>query len=264
MAEHKLISYLFLSLIINSIYSKSNQISNSHDPYCKHCCQGQPGLQGTPGTPGINGIHGTNGLPGQKGLKGDDGRLGPQGPPGRTGPQGPTGARGIRGKKGHKGHPGDKGVHGDKGEIGLMGHVGHKGHKGDPAKSPAKVAFSVCRTSPLGPVMEDTTIIFDNIFTNIAESFDTYSSHFICKVNGTYLFSVHLLSNNINDAYAWLMVNGKHKVPIHGDHRSGYGTGSNTIILSLFEEDHVWIQLIKNSSLLNDFSTFSGYLLFEH
>lgn len=135
---------------------------------------------------------------------------------------------------------------------------------GDPAKSPAKVAFSVCRTSPLGPVMEDTTIIFDNIFTNIAESFDTYSSHFICKVNGTYLFSVHLLSNNINDAYAWLMVNGKHKVPIHGDHRSGYGTGSNTIILSLFAEDHVWIQLIKNSSLLNDFSTFSGYLLFEH
>jgi hypothetical protein len=60
------------------------------------------------------------------------------------------------------------------------------------------------------------------------------------------------------------MVNGHHKVPIHGDHRSGFGTGSNTIILSLVEEDHVWIQLVKNSSLLNDFSTFSGYLIFEH
>jgi C1q domain len=52
-------------------------------------------------------------------------------------------------------------------------------------------------------------------------------------------------------------------VPIHGDGRAGYGTGSQTIILSLKTDDHVWIQLSKDSALLNDYTTFSGYLLFE-
>jgi len=74
---------LLLSLIIHCIVSKSNEIRNNGDPYCKRCCQGQPGVQGSPGTPGINGIPGTNGIQGQKGQKGEYGRPGPQGPPGK-------------------------------------------------------------------------------------------------------------------------------------------------------------------------------------
>lgn len=134
---------------------------------------------------------------------------------------------------------------------------------GNTAKLPPRIAFSVSRTSKMGPVSEDTVITFDNIFLNLGESFDIYTSHFTCKVNGTYLFMAHVLCNPENDAYAWIMLNGKHKIPMHGDHRAGYGAGSNTIILHLFYDDHVWVQLSKNSSLLNDFSTFSGYLLYD-
>ena len=53
------------------------------------------------------------------------------------------------------------------------------------------------------------------------------------------------------------------QVPIHGDGRAGYGTGTQTIVLSMKIDDFVWIQLSKDSGLLNDYTTFSGYLVFE-
>ena len=108
-----------------------------------------------------------------------------------------------------------------------------------------------------------TTITFDKVLLNQGENFDVYTSHFVAKINGTYLFIAHVLSSTDNDAYAWLTINNRPLVPMHGDHRSGYGTGSNTVIYHLVQEDHVWVQLMKNSSLLNDFSTFSGYLIYE-
>lgn len=132
---------------------------------------------------------------------------------------------------------------------------------GEPALLPPPIAFSASRTSPLGPVREDTIITYDQVFLNQGESFDVYSSHFVCKVNGTYLFTAHVLGTLDNNAYAWIMYNGQPMVPMHGDRRAGYGTGSNTLIFHLVRDDHVWVQLMKNSSLLNDYSTFSGYLI---
>ena len=83
MEDKRLVTFLIASLVIDCIFSNSNEISTNGDPYCKHCCQGQPGVQGSPGTPGMNGIPGNNGLPGLKGQKGETGRIGPQGPPGK-------------------------------------------------------------------------------------------------------------------------------------------------------------------------------------
>ena len=155
------------------------------------------------------------------------------------------------------------GSKGMKGERGYPGMMGEKGNKGEPAGPTHKVAFSVARSQRLGPVLQDTPVSFDVVFTNLNEAFDSYSSHFICKVNGTYVFMTHILGQNNKDVYAWIMLNDKHKVPLHGDGRAGYGTGSQTIILRLKAEDHVWIQLSKDSGLLNDYTTFSGYLLYE-
>ena len=52
------------------------------------------------------------------------------------------------------------------------------------------------------------------------------------------------------------------QIPIHADNRAGYGTGSQTVILQLTTHDNVWIQLGKGSGLMNDYTTFSGYLLY--
>lgn len=134
---------------------------------------------------------------------------------------------------------------------------------GEPAVLPPSIAFSASRSSPLGPVREETIITYDEVFLNLGDSFDIFSSHFVCKVNGTYLFTAHILGTQNNDAYAWIMFNGQPMVPMHGDHQAGYGTGSNTLIYHLVRDDHVWVQLMKNSSLLNDYSTFSGYLIYK-
>lgn len=74
------------------------------------------------------------------------------------------------------------------------------------------MAFSVGRSEKLGPILTDSPIKFDVIFTNIGNSFDEFSSHFVCKVNGTYLFQAHVLGQKNKEVYAWIMLNNKHKV----------------------------------------------------
>nr|XP_022318030.1 complement C1q tumor necrosis factor-related protein 2-like [Crassostrea virginica]XP_022318031.1 complement C1q tumor necrosis factor-related protein 2-like [Crassostrea virginica] len=223
-------------------------------------CSGPPGIPGTPGIPGHNGA---NGLQGERGLKGDTGDPGQPGVQGVQGLMGPPGKTGERGRRGKKGVTGEKGEQGQQGRVGVEGRLGPKGSKGEPAVLPPSVAFSASRKWPLGPVREDTIITYDQVFLNLGGSFDVFSSHFVCKVNGTYLFTAHVLGTLDNNAYAWIMYNGQPMVPMHGDHRAGYGTGSNTLIYHLVRDDHVWVQLMKNSSLLNDYSTFSGYLIYK-
>jgi hypothetical protein len=185
------------------------------------------------------------------------------GSPGSPGIEGPMGKRGRKGTSGESGRAGNTGSKGTKGERGYPGMNGEKGIKGDLSGSSHKIAFSVARSQRLGPVLQDTPVSFDVVFTNLNEAFDTFASHFVCKLNGTYVFMTHILGQNNKDVYAWIMLNDKHKVPLHGDGRAGYGTGSQTIILRLKNEDHVWIQLSKDSGLLNDYTTFSGYILYE-
>lgn len=185
---------------------------------------------------------------------------GPQGVPGEDG------TKGHRGRKGQKGECGIQGPRGPKGDLGPQGHTGGqglKGRKGEKGAHPPRIAFTVSRSEPMGPVMQKTPVTYDKVHTNLGDSFDVYSSHFICKVNGTYLFTVHVLSAENRTAYGWIMLNNDHQIAFHGDAQSRHGTGSNTIILHLVRDDHVWVQLNENSSLLNHFSSFSGHLLFE-
>ncbi|KAL8565107.1 hypothetical protein ACOMHN_005310 [Nucella lapillus] len=230
---------------------------------CSSCCRGMPGPQGVPGLPGL---HGARGGQGGHGLKGDRGDKGLPGDKGNAGVPGEMGVKGRRGRKAQKGECGPAGPVGPKGKDGSQGKVGGqgpKGSKGDKGPHPARVAFTVSRSGPLGPVVQKTPVIFDTIHTNLGDSFDVYSSHFICKVNGTYLFTVHVLSAENQTAYGWIMLNNDHQLAFHGDGRARHGTGSNTLILRLGWDDHVWVQLNEKSSLLNHFSSFSGHLLFE-
>ena len=182
---------------------------------------------------------------------------------GQVGPEGPTGKHGSRGQKGYIGNLGERGEKGAKGYRGDRGLPGLPGLRSYTSKEPRNVAFSVARSLKLGPVVRDSTVKFDNIITNVGGSFDEKTSHFVCRISGTYLFATHVLSQKDKDVYAWIMLNNKHKLPLHGDKGAGYGTGSQTVILRLVKGDEVWLQLRKDSALLNDFSTLSGYMLFE-
>lgn len=73
----------------------------------------------------------------------------------------------------------------------------------------------------------------------------------------------HMVSQESQDVHAWIMLNDRHKIPLRGDKRCGHGTASQSVLLQLKRGDHVWMELSKTSALQNDFSTFSGFLIFE-
>ncbi|CAL1526366.1 unnamed protein product [Lymnaea stagnalis] len=258
------VSVLMVGLLLPVVLHAATYY-NSHksDDQCNHCCRGLPGPQGIPGLPGHHGTRGQDGQMGGKGEKGELGSKGFTGMRGETGPVGPKGSRGRKGSKGDCGPTGLPGVKGDLGPQGPVGPAGEQGMRGPKGEQPARIAFTVTRSEPLGPVPQKTPITFDKVHLNLGDSFDVYSSHFICKVNGTYLFTIHMLSMENQTAYGWLMLNNDHQMAFHGDAQARHGTGSNTVILRLSREDHVWIQLNENSAILNHFSSFSGHILFE-
>ncbi|WAQ96636.1 C1QT6-like protein [Mya arenaria] len=163
-----------------------------------------------------------------------------------------------------KGCAGVKGLDGEKGSIGPMGPFGPKGDKGTKGEKcvpTPRIAFFVTRTSRFGPVQQDTNIEFDKVFLNEGNSFDEHSSQFVCTVNGTYLFNAHVLSQEDKDAFVTIMLNEQPRIPMHGDHRSGFGVASNTAMFHLTVGDKVYLRLKKDSAISNDSSTFSGYLI---
>lgn len=109
----------------------------------------------------------------------------------------------------------------------------------------------------------ETRVTFDRVHSNSGSSFNMETSEFKAKVNGTYVFFVHVMSLPDADAYAWVMHNDHHQLPVFGDSKAGYGSGSNSMIVELAEGDRVWVKLSKDSGLLNDYTTFSGYLLYD-
>ncbi|XP_067934390.1 complement C1q subcomponent subunit C-like [Watersipora subatra] len=258
--------YLILTLLITAqmrVYAGTAGISRddlakgeseslpTDDCPCRNSCVG-----GAPGIPGLNGMHGKDGAPGAPGAAGP---MGVQGPPG---PQGPTG---VRGRKGHQGERGLPGPPGPPGEA-MVGVKGDKGDPGSPNRNSRhsgrdSVVFSVSRNNKLGPVTADTHVMFDKIYTNIGNSFNRDTSEFVIQGNGTYIFHVHVMSQEGSDCYAFLMVNNGHHTPVYGDSRNGYGAASTTVILPLAQNDKVWLQLTTGSSLMNEYTTFSGYLL---
>ncbi|XP_052262527.1 complement C1q tumor necrosis factor-related protein 7-like [Dreissena polymorpha] len=225
---------------------------------CNSCCMGPPGA------PGVHGNHGLPGTSGPEGSKGDRGEKGYPGEKGSYGPKGDLGEKGEKGRKGAKGQCGAAGKDGEKGMLGPMGAFGPKGDKGikgEKCVPSPKIAFFVTRTSRFGPVQQDTNIEFDKIFLNEGQAFDSHSSQFVCKVNGTYLFHAHILSQEDKDAFVTIMLNEQPRIPMHGDHRSGFGVASNMAIFKLEAGDKVYLRLKKDSAISNDSSTFSGYLI---
>ncbi|GFN78454.1 complement c1q tumor necrosis factor-related protein 3-like [Plakobranchus ocellatus] len=255
---------LALLLLLPTLFGAVHSISrdNMMDEWCNNkCCVVMPGPQGPTGNPGMPGPQGRDGLVGPKGDKGDMGNKGFTGMPGEKGPDGPKGQRGRKGDHGPPGPAGPQGVKGDIGPLGPIGPRGEVGPRGPRGKEPPRIAFSVTRLESLGPVPQKTQVSFDKIHLNLGDSFDVYSSHFVCKVNGTYLFTVHMLSMENVTAYGWIMLNKAHQMAFHG--QAPHGTGSNTIILRLVKDDHVWVQLNENSAIHKMLSSFSGHILYE-
>jgi len=153
---------------------------------------------------------------GNRGKKGNRGDVGPPGEPGLPGPPGEPGIPGLKGQKGDSSVSGAATTSMNASATisgSLLGHAQPSSSASRSTRTTAgKVAFSAARSQKLGPVQQDTPVLFDVVFTNIGDSFDVQTSNFICRHNATYVFTVHLLGQNNKDVYAWIMMNDKHKV----------------------------------------------------
>ncbi|XP_070541974.1 complement C1q subcomponent subunit B-like [Ptychodera flava] len=243
---------------------------------CTNSINGIPGIPGIPGSPGpigTPGLKGQNGEKGSPGSKGDKGDYGANGQMGQKGVQGKPGPKGVQGDLGQKGSTGQSGPTGPKGQQGPPGQQGQKGDKGQAGEiqHPSRMAFSVVRTSSLGPVSSHTTVIYDKVYSNVGNGYSSSTGKFTCSVSGIYFFMISgmRIHSHSHFMYICLMKNNE-KLPCVYVHNSGqrhYGAASNSVIIDLEAGDEVWVRLGYGHALYsdsNEYASFTGYLLHEN
>ncbi|XP_027557469.1 C1q-related factor isoform X1 [Neopelma chrysocephalum] len=122
---------------------------------------------------------------GPQGKPGRPGKPGPPGPPGEPGPPGPVGARGEAGRPGPPGLPGP----------GATGAVSAATYSTVP-----RVAFYAGLKNP----HEGYEVLkFDDVVTNLGNSYDAASGKFTCAIPGTYFFTYHVLMRGGDGTSMW-------------------------------------------------------------
>ena len=116
---------------------------------------------------------------------------------------------------------------------------------------------------------KDETVKFDKAVTRIGNAYDMDSGVFTCIQEGTYLFSLSIVSDQYNYVEAAIMKNGAAILDVVGDSHAGTtrSQGSGTTIVHLRKGDKVCVNIIHLASGLegtlygSGLSSFSGYLL---
>ncbi|XP_068517099.1 C1q-related factor isoform X1 [Anas acuta] len=126
-----------------------------------------------------------------QGPQGKPGRPGKPGPPGPPGEPGPPGAAGPPGARGEAGRPGPPGLPGP----GATGAVSTATYSTVP-----RVAFYAGLKNP----HEGYEILkFDDVVTNLGNSYDAASGKFTCAIPGTYFFTYHVLMRGGDGTSMW-------------------------------------------------------------
>ncbi|KAM8795437.1 C1q-related factor [Eudromia elegans] len=190
---------------------------------------------------------------GPQGKPGRPGKPGPPGPPGEPGPPGAAGPPGARGEPGRPGPPGLPGA-------GAAGAVSTATYSTVP-----RVAFYAGLKNP----HEGYEILkFDDVVTNLGNSYDAASGKFTCAVAGTYFFTYHVLMRGGDGTSMWadLCKNGQVRASaIAQDADQNYDYASNSVILHLDAGDEVFIKLDggkAHGGNNNKYSTFSGFIVY--
>ncbi|XP_077861711.1 caprin-2-like, partial [Saccoglossus kowalevskii] len=217
----------------------------------KYRCYGIPGIPGIPGNPGLQGPRGDRGETGQKGDSDSNGTPGiPE--PIQQGKKGDSGAHGTPGKIGPSGKPGVKGDKGDKGNAGDQ----------RPIQTTSRVAFSVARTSRMGPLSNYQAVTYDKIYTNIGGHYNDSTGVFTCPSNGVYFFTMSALKQTSDSNLHVCFMRNQIQLTCAF---SRTGAATNSIIIELYLGDEIWVRLREDYALYsnegNRYATFSGYII---
>ena len=116
---------------------------------------------------------------------------------------------------------------------------------------------------------KDEIIKFDQAITRIGNAFDMNSGEFTCVQEGTYLFSLSIVSDRYNYVEAAIMKNGAAIMNAVSDNHAGivWSQGGGMTIVHLKKGDKVSVKIVWLANGLegtvygNGLSSFSGYLL---
>ncbi|XP_009643947.1 C1q-related factor [Egretta garzetta] len=110
---------------------------------------------------------------------------------------------------------------------------------------------------------------FDDVVTNLGNSYDAASGKFTCAIPGTYFFTYHVLMRGGDGTSMWadLCKNGQVRASaIAQDADQNYDYASNSVILHLDAGDEVFIKLDggkAHGGNNNKYSTFSGFIIYS-
>lgn len=129
----------------------------------------------------------------------------------------------------------------------------------------AKVAFSatVIESQDVftGPATTSTALIFNHVFTNIGNAYNSKTGIFTAPVKGVYHFSFTTFGYNSHTSGAILLKNGHYQVSTwESTGPDASDTTSNTVILELSVGETVNIALWNGGKV--HASVFSGFLVF--
>ncbi|KAJ8386116.1 hypothetical protein AAFF_G00177100 [Aldrovandia affinis] len=214
---------------------------------CRRCCDHLEPAEGSPArNPAQNQMPEIRTYINMTILKGDKGNRGDKGTPGKAGVEGPPGSRGPMGPKG------------TKGQIGAPGN----------ACKTQYAAFSVGRRKALHSVDYYQALIFDTVFVNLHEHFNMFKGKFYCYVPGIYFFNINIHTWNFKETYLHIMQNDQEKVIVYAQPSERSIMQSQSIMLSLEQNDEVWVRLYKRerenavySDDVDVYITFNGYLI---
>ncbi|XP_067219270.1 cerebellin-2-like [Chanodichthys erythropterus] len=135
-----------------------------------------------------------------------------------------------------------------------------------------KVAFSASLSASsdrkyYGPHAEETTLVYENAYTNIGNAYDINTGIFTAPVKGVYFFNFVVFNPYALSTGVRLLKNGNFVVAA-SDNPPGQDTEDttcNSVTLLLEKGDQIYLQLLNQCRIYTDLwkrNTFSGHLLF--
>ncbi|XP_045185331.2 heavy metal-binding protein HIP-like [Mercenaria mercenaria] len=131
-------------------------------------------------------------------------------------------------------------------------------------QSETNVAFSTSLTNHMTNLGNQQTIVFDHVFTNVANAYSPVTGVFTAPQNGTYFFTATIMCHYGQYLETQFALNGQGLVHMYCND-SAFEQGTNSIVLSLKPGDKVWVRHMGNegSNVYGyNWSTFSGFQIF--
>ncbi|XP_071143978.1 C1q-related factor-like [Mytilus edulis] len=131
---------------------------------------------------------------------------------------------------------------------------------GKNATTPVGFTAVLTHDVTLGP---HQTLEYDKVLTNIGNGYDVRHGYFTVPISGLYIVSATTCSGANEGIWTEIVRNGIQLVALYGD---DYDFGSHTIVVSLEQNDEVWVRNYASSGTVHSigtryYSSFSGVLI---